>query len=67
MDFDTTLSAQYAGTKLDSLVNRAHRDTMKLVDDGDIPLIVKHFAALRTEYRAHAPGKAYQKAGERGQ
>lgn len=52
MDFDTTLSAQYAGTKLDSLVNRAHRDTLKLVDEGDIPSIVKHFAALRTEYRA---------------
>ena len=52
MDFDTSLAAQYAGTKLDSLVNRAHRDTMKLVDDGDIPQIVKHFAALRTEYRA---------------
>ena len=52
MDFDTTLSAQYAGTKLDQLVNRAHRDTLKLVEDGDIPLIVKHFAALRTEYRA---------------
>ena len=52
MEYDSTLAAQYAGTKLDSLVNRAHRDTMKLVDDGDIPTIVKHFAALRTEYRA---------------
>ena len=45
MDFDTTLSAQYAGTKLDQLVNRAHRDTLKLVENGDIPLIVKHFMA----------------------
>ena len=52
MEYDFTLAAQYAGTKLDFLVNRAHRDTMKLVDDGDIPQIVKHFAALRTEYRA---------------
>lgn len=52
MEYDSTLAAQYAGTKLDSLVNRAHRDTMKLVDDGDIPTIVKHFAALRTEYRS---------------
>ena len=52
MEYDSTLAAQYAGTKLDSLVNRAHRDTMKLVDDGDIPTVVKHFAALRTEYRA---------------
>ena len=49
MEYDSTLAAQYAGTKLDSLVNRAHRDTMKLVDDGDIPTIVKHFAALRTK------------------
>ena len=35
-----------------SLISRAHRDTMELVEKADIPLIVKHFAALRTEYRA---------------
>ena len=52
MEYDTSLAAQYAGTKLDSLINRAHRDTMELVEKADIPLIVKHFAALRTEYRA---------------
>ena len=52
MNYDTSLAAQYAGTKLDSLINRAHRDTMELVEKADIPLIVKHFAALRTEYRA---------------
>ena len=50
MDYDTSLAAQYAGTKLDSLINRAHRDSMELVEKGDIPTIVKHFAALRTEY-----------------
>lgn len=52
MNYDTSLAAQYAGTKLDSLINRAHRDTMELVEKADIPLIVKHFSALRTEYRA---------------
>ena len=52
MDYDTSLAAQYAGTKLDSLINRAHRDSMELVEKGDIPTIVKHFAALRTEYHS---------------
>jgi hypothetical protein len=31
MEYDTNLAAQYAGTKLDSLINRTHRDTMNLV------------------------------------
>ena len=52
MQYDTSLAAQYAGTKLDSLINRAHRDTLELVEKADIPTLVKHFAALRTEYRA---------------
>ena len=52
MEYDTSLAAQYAGTKLDSLINRAHRDTLELVEKNDIPTLVKHFAALRTEYRA---------------
>ena len=52
MEYDTSLAAQYAGTKLDSLINRAHRDTLELVEKNDIPTIVKHFDALRTEYRA---------------
>ena len=52
MEYDTNLAAQYAGTKLDSLINRTHRDTMNLVENGDIPTIVKHFAAVRTEYRS---------------
>lgn len=52
MEYDTRLSAEYAGGKLDKLINRAHRDTLTLVDSGDIPGIVKHFDALRTEYDA---------------
>jgi hypothetical protein len=52
MEYDTNLAAQYAGTKLDSLINRTHRDTMNLVEKGDIPTIVKHFDAVRTEYRS---------------
>ena len=52
MEYDTSLAAQYAGTKLNSLINRAHRDTLELVEKNDIPTIVKHFDALRTEYRA---------------
>ena len=52
MEYDTHFAAQYAGTKLDSLVNRAHRDTMKLVEKVTFPTLVKHFAALRTEYRS---------------
>ena len=52
MDYDTALAAQHAGTKLDTLVLRAHRDTMELIEKADIPTVVKHFDALRTEYRA---------------
>ena len=52
MQYDTSLAAQYAGTKLNSLINHAHRDTLELVEKNDIPTLVKHFAALRTEYRS---------------
>lgn len=52
MEYDTRLAAEYAGGKLDSLINRSHRDTVALVERNDIPTIVKHFASLRTEYRA---------------
>ena len=37
MEYDTSLAAQYAGTKLNSLINRAHRDTLELVEKADIP------------------------------
>ena len=52
MDYDTALAAQHAGTKLDMLVNRAHRDTLALIEQADVPSVVKHFDALRNEYRA---------------
>ena len=52
MDYDTSLAAQHAGTKLDTLINRAHRDTLALIEKADVPTVVRHFAALRTEYRA---------------
>lgn len=52
MEYDTRLAAEYAGGKIDSLINRSHRDTLALVEKNDIPLLVKHFASLRTEYRA---------------
>jgi hypothetical protein len=52
MEYDTRLAAEYAGGKLDNLIKRAHRDTLKVVEEGDIPTLVKHFAAVRTEYRA---------------
>ena len=52
MEYDTRLAAEYAGGKLDSLINRAHRDSLALVEKADIPSLVKHFAALRTEYEA---------------
>lgn len=51
MEYDSSLAAQYAGTKLDSLIERSHRDTLELVEKADVPLIVKHFARLRDEYR----------------
>ena len=42
MEYRHFFAAQYAGTKLDSLINRAHRDTLELVEKDDIPLLVKH-------------------------
>ena len=35
-----------------SLISRSRRDTLTLVEQADIPSIVKHFVGLRTEYRA---------------
>jgi hypothetical protein len=52
MEYDTRLAAEYAGGKLDSLIDRSHRDTLALVEKSDIPSLVKHFASLRTEYDA---------------
>jgi hypothetical protein len=52
MEYDTRLAAEYAGGKLDSLIDRSHRDTLALVEKSDIPSLVKHFASLRAEYDA---------------
>lgn len=52
MEYDTRVSAEFAGAKLDKLVNRVHRDTLALVETADIPAIVKHFDAVRVEYDA---------------
>lgn len=52
MEYDCRLSAEYASAKLDKLVNRVHRDTLALVEQADIPNLVRHFDAVRTEYRS---------------
>jgi hypothetical protein len=51
MNFDSKTAAGYAADKLDSLLERAHRDTLTLVERGDIPAIVTHFDCLRSNYR----------------
>ena len=52
MQYDTQLAAEYARAKLESLCDRAHRDTVELTDKADIPPLVTHYAALRREYDA---------------
>ena len=47
MRFDTQLAARYAGDKLDSLIERATRDTAEIVATADIPQTVAYFAELR--------------------
>ena len=47
MNFDTNLAAGYAADKLDSLLERAQRDTTEVVQTNDIPKTVAHFAALQ--------------------
>ena len=47
MNFDTNLAAGYAADKLDSLLERAQRDTTEVVQTNDIPKTVVHFAALQ--------------------
>ena len=46
MNFDTKTAAGYAADKLDSLLERAQRDTTEVVQTEDIPKTVAHFAAL---------------------
>lgn len=52
MEYDTRLSAEYAGGKLDKLINRVHRDTLALVEQADLSAVVRHFDAVRVEYDA---------------
>lgn len=47
MNFDTETAADYAGKKLDSLLERASRDTAEVVERADIPTAVVYFAQLR--------------------
>ena len=51
MQYDAKLSAEYVGNNLDKLIERAHRDSLELVDKGEIAPLVIHFHALREEYR----------------
>ena len=47
MQFDTKTAAGYAADKLDSLLERATRDTNEVVQTDDISTTVAHYAALR--------------------
>ena len=47
MEFDTKTAAGYAADKLDSLLERAQRDTNDIVQNNDLPTTVAHFAALQ--------------------
>jgi hypothetical protein len=51
MNYDTTVAADYAGKKLDSLFERATRDSEAVIATKSIPDTVTHFAALRTTFR----------------
>jgi hypothetical protein len=50
MRFDTLTAAQYAAQKLDSLLERAQRDTVQVVEDGNIPNVITYFAELRHQF-----------------
>lgn len=47
MEYDTKLAAEYAGQKLDSLLERAARDTADALGTNDIPTAITHFARFR--------------------
>jgi hypothetical protein len=51
MNFDTTIAAQYAGQKIDSLLDRAVRDSEAAIASKQISDVVIHFAALRQTYK----------------
>jgi hypothetical protein len=54
MQFDTQTAAQYASQKLDSLFERATRDTTEVIERNDIPSAVAYFAELRDTVKALA-------------
>jgi hypothetical protein len=54
MQFDTKTAADYAGQKLDSLLERATRDTETALSTGDLPTAVAHFDELRETVRSLA-------------
>jgi hypothetical protein len=47
MQFDLMTSAQYVARNLDNLLERAERDTVKVIEEGNIPNVVTYFAELR--------------------
>jgi hypothetical protein len=46
MKFDTQTAAEFAGDKLDLLLERAKRDTNEIIQKNDVPSAVKHYAEL---------------------
>jgi hypothetical protein len=50
--FKTQVAADYAGQKLDSLLERATQDTNEVVEHNDIPSAVAYFAELRDTVKA---------------
>lgn len=51
MRFDTITAATYAAQKLDSLLERASRDTETVIVEGDIVQAVVYFAELRDKIK----------------
>jgi hypothetical protein len=54
MKFDSQVAADYAAQKLDSLLERATRDTEEALATNDIPTAVKHFDEYRDTVRSLA-------------
>jgi hypothetical protein len=48
MEFDTLTAANYAAAKLDSLLERAARDTIRILEQADIPVVITYFAELKS-------------------
>ena len=47
MEYDTKLAAEYAGQKLDTLLERATRDSGEAIGSNDIPVAVTHYVNLK--------------------